>query len=159
MNYSHIAQLGRQAAMKQAADPIYDYLRNLDPSTGDMGRRSARLEDDRDLDSPNNSLMLDQSTVSDYLRNRDRAAEETTYLQGENANLQGDNANLQGDNESYGLENQQLSKWLTNPRFWGGAAVGAGGLAAAYGGKKLYDWFNEDDEEEQKGSQDPRKLF
>jgi hypothetical protein len=30
-------------------------------------------------------------------------------------------------------------KWLTNPRFWAGAGVGAAGLAAAYGLKKLYD--------------------
>ena len=178
MNYPHIAQLGRQAAMKQAADPlddrVYDYFRKIldapgaalyppDADDQHLGHeRAVRLMDDRTLTPRGEagraglwSYHLDRSEVRDYLKDRERAAEETTYLQGENADLQGENANLQGENvnlqgeiDYYGSENQQLSKWLTNPRFWGGAAVGAGGLAAAYGGKKLYDWFNEDDEEE-----------
>ena len=157
-------------SIRNSDNPIYEYLRNLNPVADvyDPNRRAAVIGDDRgpaywtrDISDqsdppfyqPNRTLHLYQHDIDDFIRNRDRAAEETTHLQGENANLQGANANLQGANESQGLENQQLSKWLTNPRFWGGAAVGAGGLAAVYGGKKLYDWLNEDDEEEQRGSQ------
>lgn len=127
----------RQKFAEAEETPVLDWLRQFyEPAeVYPADRRTVLLADDRYVPDTKlrPTLRLDQHSVNRFVTRQD-------HLQGLLHRLR----DTQGQQDKLTQQNKDLSKWWSNPRFWGGAALGAG---AMYGGKKLYDWWKGDDKE------------
>jgi len=135
-----LKDVGTQKTSQQPQeDRIYTYMSQLANTPGPASDKAMIMVDTRDSVSDylrKGVLHVSRAQLADYIENQ---RTHTTAA----ANLAADNASLRTTAGNQLLANKRLNRWLTNPRFMAGAAVGAGGLAAGYG---LYNWLRRDEE-------------